>query len=152
MSIFELIFLQNYRLDHSEKDRNRIVGSFGVVIAEENYQCLSFVHCNPDGPEVPEFFVEIGYIGFQSSYFSKPTGLISSFKVPIESFLLVLKCSVNNHCFFPCSGILIDQNFQEMLLVLKRQDIQTYFFSSTCFVSPSGCQWIRFQLRRTIRF
>ena len=70
---------------------------------------------------MPEFFVTMGYIRFCSSCFSKPTGLVSSFKVPIKSFLLVLKCSVKNHWFFPCSGILMDQKCQEMLLVLKCQ-------------------------------
>ena len=65
---------------------------------------------------------------FPNAYFSNNTGLTSSIKFAISSFLLVGNYDKKIiHCF-PSVGILIVSKCQKMLLILTYLDFQIYNF------------------------
>ena len=120
-------------LDHLRKRRNQMVGTFDVLVVGKTI--ISVPALESCWIKMPELFVE--WAQFDSgTRVSERTGLNPSSWVSIENFVLVLECSVKTHWFFPCSGILMDQTCQEMLLVPGCQTyiIQT-LFSSALLVS-----------------
>ena len=69
---------------------------------------------------------KMGSISCLNSCFSKATGLISCFRVPIWSFLLVLQYYVENHWFLSVHWYPDGLEMHRMLLVLTCQDFWTH--------------------------
>ena len=144
MSIFKLIFLQNYRIDQFEKGRNRIFATLAVVLCGK--LSFPFLHWNPIGPGMRELFVIWA-------------NLISELLFLLTNWLIFFQGP--NLKFSVCVGIFrfnwfysvqwsSDEPENAIIFDMPRYS-NSYFFSVTCFVFPS-CQSIPVYLRRTIRF
>ena len=68
ISILKLLFLQNYRLDHFEKGRNRIVCSFGVALGRKAMNSVPALESRRTGNA--RLFCRMDSILFRNSCFS----------------------------------------------------------------------------------
>ena len=78
-------------------------------------------------PEVLTFW-QSGLNLIFNSFSSKNTAVSSFIKVSIVSYVLLLQYSNKNVTFHPFSGILVDQNWQKVMLVLTCLENQSNFF------------------------
>ena len=124
------------------------------------FKCLCsnsyILNCRPDESwrtRHATIVCKMGSIWCLNSCFSKPTGLISCFRVPIWSFLLVLEYYVENHWFLSVQwnpdGLDMPQN--AISLDMPRFS-NSWFFISTCFVFPSSSHSIPFYLKQYLLF
>ena len=105
-------------LVHSTKSSNRNVTTLGGKLGSKNI--------NPDpalkfwnwGRQKLFYCDKLDSTGYSNSYFFKNTSLSSSFKVLIFSFLLLLRYSFRKSYLLQFKGILSDQSWQKVMLVL----------------------------------
>ena len=92
---------------------------------------IKFLHWHRGTPKAPENFIVSTLLDFQNRFSPEILAGVFFFKVSVQSFIyfcwfIRLRIIV----FHPCSGILVDQKCQKVMLVLTCLDNQTHVSST----------------------
>ena len=91
-------------------------------------QLLLFRKGSFDSPKIPKSASMIQLSRSSNSYFTQTTGLISSFKVVVESFTLVEETSLQKtYSGTWCWNLIAWRRLQNVPIILRLLDIQTFF-------------------------
>ena len=119
------MILLNYRLDHLRKGRNQIVGTFELVLGGEAINYVPALElCRSSNARI---VCIMGWLNLISELVFLQTNWLDSFVQDLNQALSTCwSIPLKLDGFSPCSGILMDQKCQKLLLVVTCRDIQTH--------------------------
>ena len=152
MSIYKLLFLQNYRLGNLGDGRNRIVGTSRVVLRGKD---ISFVLVLESWRTRNAKIICLWYgLNLISDFVFRQTNWLDFFfqglNIKLPTFVGIFRWKTWVFIVqWSSDGPELSENGVNFDMPSYSN---SYFFSSTSFVFPSRCQWISLYLRVTPRF
>ena len=124
--MFRLIFVHKHRLEFFHDKKVAVEKTLLLRVISFKNLFFPFLHCNVDGPQLPNLFVIWTLLDFRTHVSPKQLTSFPVSRSQSKTFDLFWIFSLKIIDFIWCSEILMDQKCKNVLLLLTYLEIQTY--------------------------